>query len=108
MFWRAICIIFILFLSISLRRYFFILSLCKKGCFQHISQLHVKEVIEHADVCIAYRGSSAYVIYSDADESFMEFFVSKDSFCYEGNYFNKNSSLAHEGCFESINNHYMI
>ena len=66
-----------------------IVSLCKKGCFQHISQSHVKEIIDHADMCIAYRGSSAYVIYSDAEESFMEFFVSKDSLCYEGNYFNK-------------------
>ena len=66
-----------------------IVSLCKKGCFQHTSQSHVKEIIDHADMCIAYRGSSAYVIYSDAEESFMEFFVSKDSLCYEGNYFNK-------------------
>lgn len=66
-----------------------IVSLCKNGCFQHTSQSHVKEIIDHADMCIAYRGSSAYVIYSDAEESFMEFFVSKNSLCYEGNYFNK-------------------
>ena len=66
-----------------------IVSLCKNGCFQHTSQSYVKEIIDHADLCIPYRGSSAYVIYSDAEESFMEFFVSKDTLFYEGNYFNK-------------------